>query len=67
MEQKPLKTREQVIAEFNRRGQSVRSWALSNGLNPAVVSGVLAGRYAGRIGESHRAAVKLGLKDGEII
>lgn len=67
MQPKPLKTREQVIAEFTRRGQSVRSWAIANDLSPAVVSGVLSGRYTGRIGESHRATVKLGLKDGEII
>lgn len=67
MATKPLKTREQVRAEFDRRGQSVRSWAIVNGLNPAIVSGVLAGRLTGRIGESHRAAVKLGIKDGEKI
>ena len=66
MGQQTLKTREQVIAEFARTGQSVRGWALENGLHPAVVGGVLHGRYTGRIGESHKAAVKLGLKDGEI-
>ena len=66
MSQETLKTREQVLAEFARVGQSVRGWALEHGLHPAIVGGVLRGRYTGRIGESHKAAVKLGLKDGEI-
>lgn len=66
MSQETLKTREQVLAEFARTGQSIRGWAIANGLHPAIVGGVLHGRYTGRIGESHNAAVKLGLKDGEI-
>lgn len=61
-----LKTREEIVSEFAHKGQSVRGWALANGLNPAIVWGLLNGRYTGRIGESHRAAVKLGLKRGEI-
>lgn len=67
MEQKSLKTREEVLQDFARKGISIRSWALANGINPAVVRGVLIGRFTGRIGESHKAAVKLGLKDGEIV
>ena len=61
------KTKEEVLADFARKGQSVRGWAIANGLSPAVVRGVLSGRLTGRIGEAHKAAVKLGLKDGEII
>lgn len=67
MKQGLLKTREEVLEDFARKGQSIRSWAISNGLNPAIVCGVLKGRYTGRIGESHKAAVKLGLKNGEIV
>ena len=67
MEQKTLKTREEVLQDFSRKGLSIRGWALANGLSPAVVHGVLKGRYSGRIGESHKAAVKLGLKTGEIV
>lgn len=66
MEQKLLKTREEVLQDFARKGISIRSWAIANGLQPAIVHGVLKGRYTGRIGESHKAAVKLGLKEGEI-
>ena len=61
------KTKEEVLADFARKGQSVRGWAIANGLSPAVVRGVLSGRLTGRIGEAHKAAVKLGLKDGEIM
>ena len=67
MEQKPLKTREEILADFARKGISVRGWAISNGLTPSVVHSLLKGRLTGRIGESHKAAVMLGLKHGEII
>ncbi len=66
MSEAPLKTPEQIMEEFSYRGQSIRGWALANGLNPAIVWGLLHRRYTGRIGESHRAAVKLGMKHGEV-
>lgn len=62
-----LKTREQVIDEFARKGISIRSWAIANGVNPAVVHALLKGRLSGRIGGSHKAAVLLGIKHGEIV
>lgn len=67
MEQKPLKTREEVLADFTAKGISIHKWAIDNGLLPSIVYGVLNGRLTGRIGESHKAAVKLGLKQGEIV
>lgn len=67
MEQKPLKTRQQVLDEFANRGQSIRGWAKANGVEPSVAHGVLSGKLTGRIGEAHKAAVKLGLKYGEIV
>lgn len=67
MGQAPLKTKEEVLNEFVRRGQSVRSWAISNGVAPSVVHSLLRGRTTGRIGASHKAAVLLGLKNGEIV
>lgn len=67
MEQKQLKTRQEMLEEFARRGQSIRSWAKANGIDPSVAHGVLSGKLSGRIGESHKAAVKLGLKHGEIV
>lgn len=67
MEPKALRTRDEVIEEFARKGISVRSWAIANGVNPAVVHALLKGRLTGRIGESHKAAVLLGIKHGEIV
>lgn len=67
MDQISLKTPEEVLADFTRKGISLRSWALANGVSPAAVSGLLKGKRKGRIGESHKAAVKLGLKHGEIV
>lgn len=67
MGQNPLKTREEVLADFANKGISVRSWAIANSIAPSVVHSVLNGRISGRIGESHKAAVKLGLKNGEIV
>ncbi|WP_063533486.1 MULTISPECIES: DNA-binding protein [unclassified Burkholderia] len=61
-----LKTREEVLADFSRKGVSVSSWAKRHGLNPAVVHAVLKGTRQARIGQSHKAAVLLGLKEGEI-
>lgn len=67
MEKKQLKTREEVLEGFASKGLSVRGWAIANGLQPSVVHSLLRGRTTGRIGESHKAAVLLGLKNGEIV
>ena len=67
MPQEKLKTREEVLAEFARKGISIRSWAIRNGIEPSIANAVLKGRLTGRIGESHKAAVLLGLKHGEIV
>lgn len=67
MEQNSLKTRQEILDEFSRKGISVRKWALSRGICPSTVRGVLSGRLTGRIGESHKAAVLLGIKAGEIV
>lgn len=61
-----LKTPEQVRAEFARRGESISSWASTQQLPTSIVFDVLSGRVKGLRGNAHRAAVLLGLKDGEI-
>ena len=65
----PKKTTEQVKAEFLRKGVSIRGWALANGFNPALVHEILSGRNKRPCarGQSHKIAVRLGLKKGEII
>jgi gp16 family phage-associated protein len=62
-----LLTREEILAEFATKGLSIRGWAIEHQLQPSVVHGVLKGRLSGRIGEAHKAAVKLGIKHGEIV
>lgn len=67
MAPKPLRTREEVLEAFKRKGLSISAWARSHGLRPNVVFGVLRGTRKDRIGQGHKAAVLLGLKDGEVI
>ena len=62
-----VKTREQVIAELARKGITRAQWAAANGLSRFVVYQVLMGKHQGRWGQAHRAAVLLGLKEGEIV
>ncbi|MBI3043578.1 MAG: DNA-binding protein [Betaproteobacteria bacterium] len=57
---------EDVRREFERKGTSIAEWAREHGVSSQLVSGVLSGRIRGRIGRSHRIAVLLGMKDGEI-
>lgn len=65
MEMKQLKTRQEVLTDFASKGISISKWAKEHGLPPSVVYGVLKDRQA-RIGVSHKAAVLLGIKHGEI-
>lgn len=67
MEIQQLKTREEVLADFASKGTSISKWAKERGLPPSVVYGVLKDRRKARIGVSHKAAVLLGIKHGEIV
>lgn len=58
----PFEAREML----NRKGISAAAFARKHGLQPRLVCAVLEGRLKCRIGESHRAAVLLGMKIGEI-
>lgn len=49
-----------------QRGQSVMEFARLHLLNPSTVYAVLSGQSQGRRGESHRAAVLLGIKQGVV-
>lgn len=62
---KPIRTPEEVRAEFDRLGMTVADFARRHGFrNPGIVYQVLSGEKKGRRGEAHRAAVLLGLKQG---
>ena len=67
MHAKKIMTREQVREDFERKGISVRGWAIENGFNPLTVYQILNGKRQCRIGVGHKIGVTLGIKDGEII
>lgn len=60
------RTPQEVRAELARRGISIAAWATAHGFNTNLVHEVLAGRKKCIRGQSHRIAVSLGLKVGEI-
>jgi gp16 family phage-associated protein len=59
-------TPEQARADLERKGISIAEFCRKHGLNKNLVSDLLNGRAKGHRGEAHRAAVLLGIKDGEI-
>lgn len=61
-----LKTPAQVREEFDRKGASIAEWARENNLPPQRVYDVLQERNKGVRGKAHKAAVLLGIKEGEI-
>lgn len=63
---KPL-TLQEAREALRHKGLSVRKWALINGVTPVIVRGILAGTINYNIGKSHKIAVLLGIKDGEIV
>lgn len=63
----PLKTREQVKAEFKAAGIAVAEWARNNKFSRMTVVEVLRGSRQGLRGEAHRCAVALGLKEGVVV
>ncbi|WP_026610103.1 DNA-binding protein [Methylocaldum szegediense] len=62
-----MKTVEQVREELRNRGETIAQWARKNGFEPDHVRNVLYGRAKGHWGSAHAIAVKLGLKNGEIV
>lgn len=61
-----MKSLQQAKEELRFQGLSMADWARENGFNPELVRKVLLGRYKCWRGESHKIAVKLGLKQGII-
>ena len=59
-------TPEQARAALDRKGMSIAEFCRIHDLNKNLVSDLLNGRRKGRRGETHRAAVLLGIKDGVI-
>jgi gp16 family phage-associated protein len=63
----PLKTPKDVLAEFDKSGVSIAAWARERDLPVYAVRGILSGKFKGRRGIAHNAAVMLGVKDGALI
>lgn len=61
-----LKTLAEVRSEFVRKGIPIARWARDNKIPRNIAYAVLSGKCSGAYGAAHRAAVLLGLKDGEI-
>lgn len=61
-----IRTPEEARAELQRKGITVSEWALANGFSVPIVFEVLSGRRKCIRGQSHRIAVALGIKEGEI-
>jgi gp16 family phage-associated protein len=62
-----LKTKDQVKAEFIRTGTSIAGWARQHNVNRALVGAILNEERPCRIGQSHKIAVLLGIKNGEVV
>lgn len=62
-----LRTPEQARAELKRKGVSITQWSLANGFSPNLVFEVLANRRNPTRGQTHKIAVALGIKAGEIV
>lgn len=61
------KTAEQARDALEYRGISITQWAKQHGFSRSLVSAVLHGDRPCRIGASHKVAVLLGMKDGELM
>ena len=62
----PTRTVKELRDELDRRGMSIADLARDHGLRLPVVYDLLTGKCYGTRGECHRAAVILGLKEGEL-
>lgn len=61
-----LLTTEEARLQLESRGESVAEFARRKGVKANAVYQVLYGTKKGRRGESHRAAVALGIKAGQL-
>lgn len=58
-------TPDQAREKLDRVGMSIAEFCRKHDLNKSLVSDLLNSRKKGRRGEAHRAAVLLGIKNGE--
>jgi len=60
-----LRTPDEVKAELADCGISISSWARANDYSPELIRQILTGRIQCLRGQSHNAAIDLGLKIGK--
>lgn len=56
----------EAIEDLRRHGMSIAEWSRKNNFNPALVYQVLKSSHVPAYGQSHKIAVRLGIKDGVI-
>ena len=61
-----IKTIRQVRQEFSASGISIISWARDNQFSPDLVYRILNNNKIPQRGESHKIAVKLGIKEEKL-
>ena len=61
-----LRTPEEARAALEFSGVSVSAWAKAHQFKPSTVAAVLRGDRRARIGQSHKIAVALRIKEGSI-
>ena len=66
MSTKKLRTPDQAREELRRKGVVIKRWADANEIPRSIAYGVIYGRLKGAYGHAHKAAVLLGIKDGDI-
>lgn len=64
---KMIKSITQVREEFSGAGKSIAEWARENDFSPDLVYRILKNNKIPKRGESHRIAVKLGIKEQKIM
>jgi len=67
MKSNHIKTIDQVKAELSSKGLSIAKWASQKGVSKHQTYLILKGKRGYNIGESHKIAVLLGIKEGEIV
>lgn len=61
-----LRTRQEARAWLKSQSLSIADWARAHNLAPQTVHALLGGHHAGARGQSHDAAVLLGMKVGTV-
>ena len=62
-----LRTPQEVKNEFLNKGLSISCWAIENNFSPQLVYLILNEKRKPTRGMSHDIAVRLGIKEGEIV